>query len=333
MHKRNASESRKQNFKFKVMTDSVHVVTFSDKHCSAIDNLKADCKKTHFPFTVLGLGEKWESNTLKLRLLKDFIQSKVKEDILLVIDAFDVRITGSGESIQEKISQLECDVLFGAEANYYFRDKELSHAYWNKYPRDGTYHYLNSGTLLGKSSSILQLIDGLTNRYEIDLGDNEQLCSLISDQYLYSRYYVDTKLDGANELNISIDTEQSLFGCSGGAMGVVNWPVFNMLHQYCFFREERKLIKTFHLRPYQIKARDLVLKQQQIVNTRTGESPDIIHLPGTHQHFDLAWNYLNKRKMSLKWYVLRLFAVNISFIAYLMSIVKFFTSAKPTSTD
>ena len=217
------------------MNGSVHVVTFLDKHCSAIDNLKVDCKRTQFPFTVLGLGEKWESNTIKLRLLKNFIQSELKEDILIVIDAFDVRITGSNESIKEKINQLECDILFGAEANYYFQNKELSFEYWNKYPRKGTYHYLNSGTFLGQSSSILKMIDGITEQYGIDIEDDKQLFSLVSDQYLYSRYYVDSKLNGENELNIALDTEQSLFGCSGGAMGVVNWPVFNRLHQYYFF--------------------------------------------------------------------------------------------------
>jgi hypothetical protein len=106
---------------------SLKVVTFANTVDERINTLKNSCAKLALPLEILGIGEEWRTNAIKLSLLnKYFLSTDANDDDhLLIVDAFDVDVIGGESGILELFSEINVDVLFSAEANFYFRDRIL----------------------------------------------------------------------------------------------------------------------------------------------------------------------------------------------------------------
>ncbi|MFY0606653.1 MAG: hypothetical protein JXR10_08055 [Cyclobacteriaceae bacterium] len=301
------------------------VVTLVDKLNSRIEPLRQSCERFDLELEVLGDEQTWLRNSFKFRYLYKYLHENdhSDEDVLLVVDAFDVIIDANEKDLLNAYRNSGSDILFSAEANYYFREPELTLEYWKRYPRKhgSIYHFLNSGTFIGTIRTIKELLAEISKAYKVDFFNDEQLDAIRSDQYLYSRFYVDCKNGKVvPKFSLDLDHDQQFFGCSGGRMCVTNWPIISEIQDYLFFKYERRMLKTFRLEKLQIQCRDLKWQNsEKLQNKLTGSFPLILHLPGTHKQFRKAFELMKSgHKMS---------SVNPSYYAaWMISAIAYFRS-------
>lgn len=302
----------------------LRVVTFADKVDDRISLLQVSCRESGLPLEVLGVGSPWKVNAIKLKLLSEYLESSRSnpDDLLLVTDSFDVLINAVADRIVETFESFNTDILFSAEANYYFREPALSYFYWKFYPRSSTYYdYLNSGSFIGRSSTILSMLEDIGSVYQIDLRDEKSLTAIRSDQYVYSRFYADCATQFFRpSYNISLDHSQKLIACTGGRMTIVKWPLASKIHSFLFFKAERALAKTLRVSSFQRISRDLTYAQGSFFNSATGTFPIIIHLPSSRENFQrLISRIKGGRSFAFSDLIFPLAAL-VSCIAYLYSL-------------
>lgn len=303
------------------------VVTMVDQVTDRMSVLQESCERYDLDLVVLQRNP-WINNAFKLRLLVDYLNnpSLDPEDLILVVDAYDVVITRSPDQLISRFKELGSDIVFSAEANYYFREKDLELYYWIYYPRNGSsvFHFLNSGSFMGSVKSLKSLLNTVSQVYAIDFTDDQQLAEIRSDQYVYSRFYVDS-MTGVIQAGFSLrlDANQVLFGCSGGRMSVINWPAIHWIQDYLFFKFERRWLKTFWMKGGQTSSRDFTFDEttNTYSNTKTGSKPLILHLPGTYLYFKKALRRISGKTIWDKWIPLSPLTFLVTLIAYIRSMV------------
>jgi len=283
----------------------LQVVTFCDQELGEENALLVSCREKGLPLHVLKPEGSWTCNAIKLRLLWSFVNSKLLNDdcLLLVSDAFDVLISQNKEKIIELYNEFDADIVFSAEANYYFRNPDLSYFYWKHYPRQNTpYNFLNSGNYIGSVDTIRKLLFAIFEEYEVNPGDLAQLKSIRSDQYLLSRFYVDN-FYSANKYSFSIelDHQQSLFACTAGRMFATENIPSHWIECFYYFRYQRFIFKYLKLQNLQIRCVDIRFHQGKLKNIHTDTNPAILHIAGSRNTFGKAIAYLennNRRNIN-----------------------------------
>ena len=267
----------------------LRVITFSDKELASDNKLLLSCEAHDLDLTVLRYDGKWESNAIKFKLLYNFLSNADAEQMLLVTDAFDVLINASQEDILRAFASLKGDVIFGAEANFYFRNHRIKAEYQCTYPTSPTlYRYLNSGTMMGKVAALQELLNDIISKNELRIEDADFFTRLVSDQYLYTKHYVEHTLSTSKKYTIQLDHNHVLFEVTGGRSRVQSMPHVSSTHAYNSFKLERAVLKFLGLNRYQSKLIDIYYNPEtkEYTNTVTGTHPLVIHLPGTGQFFD-----------------------------------------------
>jgi hypothetical protein len=266
----------------------LRVITFSDRNLGPENKLLQSCRENDLELIVLTPPEEWVSNAIKIKLLFDYLKTVEAEQMLLITDAFDVLINATEGDIINAFSTFEKDIIFGAEANFYFRNHRIIKDYQAKYPESATiYKYLNSGTFMGKAVHIQMLLDDIIRKNEIDISKDTSLHSLVSDQYLYSKHFVEYTQSPNQEYAMGLDQFHFLFEVTGGRSRVLMLPYMNNVHAYNAYKLERAVLKFFGLNQFQNKLTDIYFDQvrQQFSNKITGTNPLVIHAPGTWQYF------------------------------------------------
>jgi len=304
----------------------LRVITFSDKELGSENKLLQSCKKNDLELIVLTYHKEWWSNAIKIKLLFDYLKTVEAEQLLLITDAFDVLIHASEGDILNAFSSFEKDIIFGAEANFYFRNHRIKKDYQAKYPESATiYKYLNSGTIMGKAVHIQMLLDDIIRKNEIDISKDVCLHSFVSDQYLYSKHFVEYTQSPDQQYAMGLDHFHFLFEVTGGRSRVMNLPYMNKVHAYNAYKLERAVLKFFGLNEFQNKLTDIYFDhlKQQFKNTITGTNPLVIHAPGTWQYFVEILDGVKtgaKQKMEMKGFFAKGLAMVIGLVCYLISL-------------
>jgi hypothetical protein len=260
------------------------IITFYDKHTPDLPLITSSNRLRIETINAFS-GNGWKKNAWKLKYLYDALQHQDPEELILVSDAFDVILLESAEEIERRFETFNSDVLFSAEANFYFRHPRLQYYYWKYYPRsDHPYDYLNSGNFMGKASALLKMLELIKTRYQLGF-EKQELLQIRSDQYLYSRFYVDNHYDAQSALTIQLDHAQFLFGCTGGSLTALPFKWHHKIGKFLFFKYERKLLKSLGLEHYQQIPTELRYDDGKYINTLTGHSPAVLHLPASRKRF------------------------------------------------
>lgn len=311
---------------------SLKVLTFSDQALPHTNHLKRSCKELDLKLEVV-LHTPWDFNAIKIKLLHEYLQKENPDTLLLVVDALDVVILNDEETILEKFLSIDGDVIFSAESNYYFRNKKLFKTYWKKYPKNSTpYDYLNSGTFMGTAFSLSKMLDCIIEENELAL-TNECLSKVRSDQYLFSKFYVDNFYRD-NGLTIRLDNSHELMGCTGGRFSVTSMKDLSKLQGFFFFIIERNLLKVFKLHKFQAKSKDYIKRRKGFYNKKTRTYPGIMHFPGTWSEFDRVLDSFQRPSgYKTKNYARKMFAVMISYLSFIISIFSLLIVGNQTSSQ
>lgn len=304
----------------------LRVITFSDKDLGSENKLLQSCRENDLELIVLTYQKQWASNAIKIKLLFDYLKTVEAEQLLLITDAFDVLINASEDDIIKAFSTFEKDIVFGAEANFYFRNHRIKKNYQAKYPESETiYKYLNSGTFMGKAVHLQILLDDIISKNQIDISRDANLHSFVSDQYLYSKHFVEHFQSSKKRYSIGLDQFHFLFEVTGGRSRVMKLPYITKVHAYNAYKLERAVLKFFGLNQFQNKLTDINFDQvkQQFKNTVTGTNPLVIHAPGTQQYFSEILDAVKngeKLRMKNKGPIAKSSVVIISAVCYLISL-------------
>jgi len=216
--RRNNNVIVKRGLKTATTVRAVKYVTFaSDPTKCELQRLLDSAKFNSIEIQVLGQNVKNWKNGNKLKLLKEFTDTMCSEnDLVVIVDGYDVVISGSEEEFVERWGDLvegTGTVVFQADYTFYcpLHNNTISTSMAKNYPTAPTmYRYLSSGGIMGRAKDVSALVGEVLEQY----GGGEEW-EMKSDQSLFIRWLVDNK-GGGGGLKIVVDHFQMLFSGNGG---------------------------------------------------------------------------------------------------------------------
>jgi len=137
------------------------VIVYATKECQYYSALQDSCKKFNYDLITLGLGTKWNGMGDKILGVYDYLQKlENKEEVVLVVDAYDVIMCRDSKDIIEEFNKLEEDkVVFNAESlsSSFIKQYEWEKNYSKKKFFTTRYNKLNAGAMIGKAINIIKL--------------------------------------------------------------------------------------------------------------------------------------------------------------------------------
>lgn len=194
------------NVQYKGNTHRFYLLCVCNKHHPNLDLLIKTCVKNGMKLNVIGLNssDHW-GHGISLIFLKDFIQDKQDNDIVCIIDAYDVLMSGSIQDIVSAFESYNCDMLFSGERELAINQR-FQHFYQvlrRERPCDnvGPYPHLCSGAYVG-FVSIMK--DNLMYRaYDEKTDDQHFWISCLSDTSNTKRMEIDSHARLAANLGCS----------------------------------------------------------------------------------------------------------------------------------
>ena len=148
---------------------------------------------------LVGAGEIWPNNASKLRALIEPLSSVGSQELVLIVDAWDVLLLAGTAEIERRYEGdrplfngeqgFYCPAPWAAEARAAFEDPTVP------------YPYLNSGAILGRGAQVLALV---REAEEVARGNG-----LISDQAAFYRLAL------ADPSCLAVDRNAEIFCCTG----------------------------------------------------------------------------------------------------------------------
>ena len=134
----------------------LYIVTYATHSNKYIETLKESC-----PDLII-----LEDTDSKINEIIKFCKSKKKDDIICVIDSFNIVVLSSKSEIEEKFNSLNCDLCFSKDiVPKTILEKYIQYKSLNKYNRSD----LNSSMYIGKAHSIINFWNSNSKNYKIDV--------------------------------------------------------------------------------------------------------------------------------------------------------------------
>ncbi|KAK9824589.1 hypothetical protein WJX72_011539 [[Myrmecia] bisecta] len=156
---------------FAAQPDDLEVITVATSDRPALHALQAS---SPYKVTVLGLGQSWEGYRVKLFPLIPYLREKHPNDLVLIVDAFDVVfLPNCGRDLVETYRQLGADIVFNAETNVWpdaWKEQYYPQGVESTAGDGPRPQFLNSGTYMGPAGDILYYL----LRYFLEAGQWNQ---------------------------------------------------------------------------------------------------------------------------------------------------------------
>ena len=226
------------------------VIAFGTDKQGYFDLFKESCRRYKIEPVILGWDEEWIGYGKKLIVIRDYLKSLDREEIVIVVDPFDVVFLCGIDEIEYKFNKTSSLLLCGALNlgrlagfiyNYEFNKTG------KKLPVTSTnYNHLNTGTWISRAGYAQFIIDELIEKYN--------MTDISMDQQLLTGIYIE------NLYNVDIDWKCDIF--------------------------HNLLFKDFVTRRANLK--DLEFYDSRVINTASGSRPCIIHASGNTNMRELA---------------------------------------------
>ena len=181
--------------------------------------LKLSAERYGHELITLGWGQKWQGFTWRFKLIREYLKTCQDNDIICIIDGYDVLILEGPTEIENKFKKIcgkdKSKVLISKET---FTQNNIS----SEIHRSSHYiaftkckdYYICAGTYIGYAKTLTNMYIEICNKY--DCADNAD------DQILIQSYCNDTE----SSFNIDINNEiflvlgDSLHGLSNGTNNI-----------------------------------------------------------------------------------------------------------------
>lgn len=154
----------------------VTVATHSERY---FPYLKLSAEKYGHDLAILGWGEKWQGLTWKFQLMKDYLKSIPKDEIVCFVDAYDVVVLQTPDTIEG--TYLKCvnndrDKILISKEQYSYNGSQsdlltyLVGLVFTKCHEE----YINSGTYVGTAGGLSHVFEQLCNEFTCSPKMNDQ---------------------------------------------------------------------------------------------------------------------------------------------------------------
>jgi hypothetical protein len=174
-------------------------VTVATQSAGYFEYLTQSCKRNNIQLDVLGWGMKWSGWVWRIDLVRKYLESLCKNEIVCFIDAYDVIILQDSSVIEKRFLNAYTRIVVAQDFNTFFFKEAVARFQFGTCKRVR----INAGTYIGYVSDILWMINTMCSSNLNDcskdrtLDDQKmmtQLCSLLPDRF-------------------KIDTSRSIFLC------------------------------------------------------------------------------------------------------------------------
>jgi len=225
-------------------------------------------KSNGFELTIIGIGKEfsWQE---RMKWFQEYLKTTTAE-IVCFTDAYDVFYLDNLNTIKEKFLTFQCDIVFAAEKWYSHQLPSDKVFYDEMCHTEFGYKYLNAGTFIGYSKTLLKLFDDILEKSLNDPIFIEELSS--ADNYPLE------KIKGSDQTWISHHISRHN-----------NWNIYNIkLDYYC---------KIFYLPVEDWDDIHSFIEPNMKIRS-TGQIPSIIHVTwkARFEHilkelFDMKYNF------------------------------------------
>ncbi len=218
------------------------VIAYGTNKQAYFDLFIASCRRYNIDPVILGWGKPWIGFGKKITEIRDYAAELPDDEILILVDPFDVVFLCGLDEIEEKFRKSGAGILCGAMKLGRFMQR-VYNAEFNTtgLPTPGTrygYDFLNSGTVITTAGFAVRLIDRFVSQYG--------LTPVTMDQEIFTALYI----TGKEEVELDWRCE-----------------IFHNL-----------LFKNILIRNPDMK--DLECRNGRFFNISTGTYPSIIHASG-----------------------------------------------------
>jgi len=201
-----------------------------------------------FELTIIGIGKEfsWQK---RMKWFQEYLKTTTAE-IVCFTDAYDVFYLDNLNTIKEKFLTFQCDIVFAAEKWYSHQLPSDKKFYDEMCHTEFGYKYLNAGTFIGYSKTLLRLFDDILEK---SLND-----PIFIEELREADNYPPEKIKGNDQTWISHHISRHN-----------NWNIYNIkLDYYC---------KIFYLPVDDWEDIDKYIDPNMKVIS-TGQNPSIIHV-------------------------------------------------------
>ena len=156
------------------------LVTVATKSERYYPYLKLSAERYGHELITLGWGQKWQGFTWRLKLITEYLKTCKEDEIICIIDGYDVLILEGPKEIEEKFKKIcngdKSKVVISKETlpNNIISEAVLS-IYQNISWSNVDGYYLCAGTYIGYSSSILNMYKVICDKNDCFDNENDQI--------------------------------------------------------------------------------------------------------------------------------------------------------------
>ena len=102
--------------------NNFHILTLATKSDGYYNAFVESAKKNNIDLITLGLGQKWSGFTMKINLIKEYLNSLPDNDVVVISDAYDVILLQDAKTILEKFYSFNKPIVISrdAQGNFIF---------------------------------------------------------------------------------------------------------------------------------------------------------------------------------------------------------------------
>ncbi len=97
------------------MVRKMHVITIATDENDWLNNWKNSAKKWGYQYSILGKGREWKGFSTKIKLIIEFLLERDPEEIIAIVDAYDLLFTGPPNELVEKFISFNFPIVAGGE--------------------------------------------------------------------------------------------------------------------------------------------------------------------------------------------------------------------------
>lgn len=157
-------------------TPNLHVCALANQETHLLGHFLDSCYRHGIDVDILGWDKLYYANGWGMKLIEHYINHLPDEDLVLVVDSFDLFFLAGKETIIEKFLELETPFYISAE-KWCYPNPELKELYP---PSHTDYRFLNSGTYMGFVKDVKQVFRELPH----PLGPYQE------DQLILTQFYL-----------------------------------------------------------------------------------------------------------------------------------------------
>jgi hypothetical protein len=170
--------------------ENIHLITIATHNEGYYNALKKSAKNNNYNLITLGWGKKWEGFIMKYKLLIEILNNYDDNDIIILIDAYDVIVTDSKSVVIEKFKKFKKPILLSKDG---YTGNSIFNYIHDKIFDDYNGNHICAGLMMGYVWALRKLIflmcgDELEKCKQLNLDDQILLINTCKKNKLINNF-------------------------------------------------------------------------------------------------------------------------------------------------